>query len=131
MITLAGEVLLSGNTHGDIVEATEYELSDIRQKFPGLQGEAELSDQTGGRDLVCDVTLIAADSSTLNATITANNQKLNSLRGTLVMSGNLSGSYGNVTFKGFSKNRDGIRRDAAQGRVYVRGVFRFRQHLQD
>lgn len=123
--------LMSGDTHGDIIEESAFEHDDVRQKFPGVQGEAELPDRTGGRDLVCEVTITAADSATLNSNITTNNQYLNSVRGTLVVSGGISASYGNVTFKGFVKNREGILRDVSQSRVYCRGILRFRQHLQD
>ncbi len=124
-------ILISDNSHSDLLEASEYELNDVRQKFPGLLGETELQDRPGGRDLAVQVWLFASDSASMNASIQTTNELLNKLTGTLVMSGNLSGSWKNITFKGFTKTNQGIRRDAAANRVYCQGVLKFRQHTQD
>jgi hypothetical protein len=130
IVTSSGEevTLLATDNHGDLIDSSEFDLNDVRQKFPGLNGEVELQDRPGGRDLAIEVTLFAGTSAGMNASIIANNRQINELQGTLSMTGNLVGEWENITFKGFTKTAPGIRRDVAGNRFFCEGMLRFRQH---
>eukprot|EP00913_Durusdinium_trenchii_P028459 g26687.t1 len=101
-----GYNFLGNTTHGDVVPAGPFELSDVRTKFFGVIGESEIRGEPGGRDLTCRMTLRGYASET--ALIAAFNEiasKANQLTGTLTVTGNLAKTFGNCTFKGVAKSR--------------------------
>ena len=128
-VQIGATTLYNGTAHGDVIESN-YDRTDKVSQFFGVQGEAEIIDEPKGRDLTIDAWL------TGYASASAMQTDLNQLRPnktgqrdvTLTVSGTqLNRSYSNVTYKGYTKDAAGIRRNAVDNTFRLKVTLHFRQ----
>lgn len=87
--------------HGAI-QTTRPEPSVQRTRFPGVRGETHIVGRPGARELSTTYIMKGyASKLLLDTAITALNQQVGVLTGTLTVTGSYAGVYGGCTFMGF------------------------------
>jgi len=91
--------------HGKIVEGPIQQAFQVNS-YPGTKGVSIFADRTKSRELSCEYTIDGASESQLYTALEAIDAEQGKLDGTLQITGTFSGSYSNVTFTGYARERN-------------------------